>query len=359
TITQSVFVNGGAPLANFTLQNASLCSNKNVVLVDASSVDFGNLVKLEIYWDFGNDPTIKTIDNAPQAGRTYSHTYPEFGSPASQNYTVRYVAYSGTNCVNTLSRTVTLLATPTLQFSPVTPVCANVGPFQITEAQLVNVLPGSGVFSGTGVDAAGLFTPSVSGAGSFIIRYTYTGNNTCVNYIEQSVAINPMPGANAGPDKVVIQGGTVTLTPATNANMPVNYQWTPITGLNNPAQPFVIVSSVTGDVTYTLTVTSDKGCVSTDQVTVKYLKNPVVPNIFSPNGDGTHDNWDIDFLASYPGCTVEIYNRYGQLVFKSIGYSTPWNGTINGKPAAIGTYYYIIDPKNQAKIMTGYVDIVR
>jgi gliding motility-associated-like protein len=56
---------------------------------------------------------------------------------------------------------------------------------------------------------------------------------------------------------------------------------------------------------------------------------------------------------------VDIYNRYGQQIFHSVGYKVPWDGTINGNPAPIGTYYYIVDPKNGRKLMTGYVDLIR
>ena len=89
------------------------------------------------------------------------------------------------------------------------------------------------------------------------------------------------------------------------------------------------------------------------------LKSPVIPNIFSPNGDGIHDRWVIEYLESYPGCVVQIFNRYGQLVQKFVNYTTPWDGKINGKDAPVGTYYYIIDPKNGRKPMTGFIDIIR
>jgi len=89
------------------------------------------------------------------------------------------------------------------------------------------------------------------------------------------------------------------------------------------------------------------------------LKNPLIPNIFSPNGDRVHDTWVIAYLESYPGCTVDLYNRYGQLVYHSVGYSTPWDGKVNGKEVPVGTYYYVIDPKNGRGKLSGYVDVIR
>ena len=359
TVSQTFTVNGSIPAANYTVQNVNtLCSNKDVVIADASTVDFGNIVKTEIYWDWTNDPTIKTIDNTPLPGKLYSHTYPEFSSPATKTVTIRMVSYSGITCLNVLDETITLLAAPALRFDPVGEICTNEPSFQITQAGIRNTLPGTGVFSGPGVSPTGLFNPQTAGAGAHTIRYTYTGANTCSNYIEQTITVNPTPNAYAGPDKVVLEGGQVQLTPALNAGFPVNYTWSPPTGLSNPniADP---IASPSNDITYTLTVTSDKGCTTSDQVFVKVLKKPTIPNIFSPNGDGIHDKWVIKYLESYPGCTVEIFNRYGQRIYYSIGYSIPWDGTINGKPVPVGTYYYIVDPKNGRERQAGYVDIVR
>ena len=359
TITHTFFVNG-TPTSSFTVQNVNtLCSNQTVNITDGSSVTAGSIIRTEIYWDYNNDPTIKTVDNSPVNGKIYNHIYPEFGSPASRSVTIRYVTYSGITCLSSVSQTITLLATPTLQFSAVNPVCSNAPAFQITEAQLLNGIPGSGVFSGTGVSPTGLFDPASSGAGAFVIRYTYNATNGCSNYVEQTVNIYPTPGVDAGPDKVVLEGGVVKLTPSMNiSGIPVTYLWTPSTGLVDPTNPYTNTSPPY-DITYTLTVTSDHGCTASDSVTVKVLKTPVIPNIFSPNGDGVHDRWEIPYLSTYPGCTVDVYNRYGQLIFHSTGYNEPWDGTVNGKPVPVGTYYYIVDPKNGRKIMAGYVDVIR
>src|SRR5215203_2829058 len=192
TISQLFTVNGSIPLTNFTVQNANaLCSNKMVTIADASTVDFGNVVKTEIYWDWTNDPTIKTIDDIPSPGKLYPHTYPEFGSPATKTVTIRMISYSGITCLNVLTKTITLLATPNLRFDPLNEVCSNAGSFQITQASSANGLPGTGVFSGPGVSANGYFDPGAATAGVPTIRYTFTGANTCSNYIEQTIAVNP------------------------------------------------------------------------------------------------------------------------------------------------------------------------
>lgn len=358
TIQQTFTVNGSVPIAGFTVQNASsLCSNQDVQIKDASTVDYGSLVKVEIYWDYLNNPTIKTTDDNPIPGQVYNHTYPEFGTPFTKTYQIRYVAYSGISCVNTTTQTITVLATPSLQFNTIPFACSNAPAFQITQAQLMNGLPGAGVFSGAGVTGAGLFNPS-TGPGLYTVRYTYTGTNGCENYLEQTVNIFATPGINAGPDKFVLEGGQVTLSPASNASQPLTFSWTPPIGLNDPTIEFP-TASPSDDVTYTLTVTTPQGCSASDNVFVKVLKSLLIPNIFSPNGDGSHDRWEIPYLESYPGCTIEVVNRYGQLVFRSIGYTTPWDGKVNGKDVPVGTYYYVIDPKNGRSRLNGYVDVIR
>ena len=67
----------------------------------------------------------------------------------------------------------------------------------------------------------------------------------------------------------------------------------------------------------------------------------------------------VTYLNSYPGCVVEIFNRNGQRVFQSTGYSKPWDGTFNGKPLPVGTYYYVIDTKRITKKLAGYVTILK
>ncbi|MFI5188559.1 MAG: PKD domain-containing protein, partial [Chitinophagales bacterium] len=357
--TKTFFVNGSVPVPSFSLQeNTTVCSGDSIHLSDHSAVDPGNVIKLEIYWDYTNDPTIKTIDDFPSPGKIYVHSYPEFNSPVTKIVTVRYVAYSGQTCVQYIDKAITLMAAPALQFNPIQGICKNVPAFQLTQAVISNGLPGSGIFSGQGVSPNGLFNPSSAAEGTDTIRYTYNADNGCTNFIDQTIEVFPVPVANAGPDQVVLQGGEITLTPNVKVNYPVTYTWTPSTWLDN-AEIETPKSKPLDDITYMLTVRSDKGCASSDNVFVKVLKTPQIPNIFSPNNDGIHDRWEIPYLSSYPGCTVEVYNRYGQLIFHSVGYDKSWDGTVSGNPVPVGTYYYIIDPKNGRQKMSGYVDVIR
>ena len=85
----------------------------------------------------------------------------------------------------------------------------------------------------------------------------------------------------------------------------------------------------------------------------------IIPNTFTPNGDGINDYWNIDKLVTYPESLTLVYDRYGQKVFQSTGYAKPWDGTTNGAPLPKGTYYYVIDLKNNTPKIAGWVELIK
>lgn len=81
------------------------------------------------------------------------------------------------------------------------------------------------------------------------------------------------------------------------------------------------------------------------------------PNAFTPNGDGVNDYWQISAIAETD--MIKVFNRNGAIIFQSKGYAAQWDGTSNGKPIPVGTYYYLIISKNGAKKISGNVTILR
>ncbi len=357
--TKSFTVNGSVPLANFSVNTpADLCSNKEVSIVDAATVDFGKIIKVEIYWDYLNDPTVKTVDASPAAGKTYAHQYPLFGAPASKLYQVRYVVYSGITCLNQFTRIITVKGTPDIKFDSMAAVCEEITPFQVNAASEIYGYAGTGIYSGAGISATGLFDPKAAKPGIHTITYRFNADNGCTTEKTKTILVNPTPLVDAGPDRYLLEGGSIILLPVVSGKQ-LAYLWSPPAFLSDSKILKPTVSGAHDDFAVTLTATSADGCVASDDVTVKVLKAVKVPNAFSPNGDGINDTWVIQYLESYPGCTVEVYNRYGQIVYHSVGYDKPWDGRLNGQSLPVGVYYWIINPKNGREQINGSVTIIR
>jgi gliding motility-associated-like protein len=191
-----------------------------------------------------------------------------------------------------------------------------------------------------------------------ITMYSINTHGCNSDTITKPFTVYPYPHVSAGPDKFVLEGGSVELESTSFANDP-KYNWTPDLYLTDAKIARPRVMNPKTDMTYRLTVTGRGGCAISDDVFVKLLKFPVIPNTFTPNGDGINDTWRIDFLNTYPENRVQIFTRTGKIVFESRGYNTPWDGTIKGKPLPFDTYYYIIEPGNGRDPITGYVTILK
>jgi len=92
---------------------------------------------------------------------------------------------------------------------------------------------------------------------------------------------------------------------------------------------------------------------------VTVLKDIFIPTAFSPNGDGVNDTWRIPFLDSYEGATIQVFNRYGQVVYFAKGKAVLWDGKYKGQILPTGSYAWMLNAGNGKKIMHGMVTIVR
>jgi gliding motility-associated-like protein len=351
---KSLTINGSNPKAVVAVQDPSgLCSAQEVFFKNQSSVSFGEITRLEVTYD-SNDPSTTVVYDHPAFGMQLRHKYPLF-TTGTRQITLRAIVYSGTSCSDVTEVPFTLKASPTATFDQAPVLCIESEPKKLVP-NLVGPT-GSGVFSGTGVSTDGIFNPAVSGAGVFDIRYIYTATNACADTVVQQVKVDASPLVSLGPDFTMLEGAKHILKPVVNDDN-LSYKWTPATGLDHDdvANP---VASPAQDITYQVVVTSAHGCQAMATVSVKVLKFLVVPNVFTPNGDGVNDFWNVKYLESYPNNKVDVYNRFGERVYSSIGYSVPWDGRYNGSYLPPGTYYYIIDPKNGREVIAGNVTIIR
>ena len=83
------------------------------------------------------------------------------------------------------------------------------------------------------------------------------------------------------------------------------------------------------------------------------------PVAFSPNGDGYNDEWYIENLHLYPRAVIQIYNRWGQLLYEKLGTEGFWDGTYNGDPVPTGSYIYCIILNINEPNRVGTVTVVR
>jgi gliding motility-associated-like protein len=307
---------------------------------------------------------------SPSANQLTGEYIPSAADRAAGSVTLTLVSTSKDDCtIATDNTTIKFQLTPASDAGPDQSVCS-----QSTAVQLNGkiLIAGDGIWSTSGT---GTFAPSatqVNGgvspvyvpgaaditAGKVTLTLMANSATSCNSPADQMViSFIPPPKVNAGGTVYVLQGKTVVLKPTVSDNN-VTYLWTPNIGIDNNT---VKNPTITGDVDriYTLQVTDSRGCVSTDQVMVKISPQIIIPNTFTPNGDGINDLWDIQGLIAYADATVDVYNRYGTRVFHSIGYGKPWDGTYNGQLVPFGTYYYVINAKVYSKAFSGYVTVVR
>ena len=616
TYTLPYRVRGFVPAISFTVANeANLCVQNAVSLTNNMNVTADSVYRIDMYWDFANDPSAFTQINNPVQGASYTNMYANFTSPATKTIAIKWIVYTKGQCPNEITKTITLNATPDINLPAIIPgVCINATGSIINAASVTNTI-GTGVYSGTGVSANGAFDAAIAGVGTHTITYTFTSASGCTATKTAAITVFPQPVANFTVTSNICQGQDVLFTnsstissgniqtynwvygdngantdtrssgapfnytynaygnfspqliavsdsgctsapftqpvvikanpvsaftlPAavclplaeanfTNqSNLPggnaaaITYQWNfgepasstntstatspthyysptgtgpytvrlvatafgcsdtldqvlsaiyqqpiakfgkdaangcsdkPITFSDSSLAPgstvtawaWTFTNNTTGNVTtatqqspvrtlpsgnytvsliaqsaqgcfspsadstvvvylqpvidaganilvdefvntqlnattnsstftftwspstylsnvgtlnptviapefnqvYKLTAVGDGGCTASDTVKLTVLKTLNVPTAFSPNGDGINDTYTVPYLEDYPGATVEIFNRYGQSVWRDSG-AKPWDGKLNGKVLPMGVYYYIIQPKNK------------
>jgi gliding motility-associated-like protein len=161
------------------------------------------------------------------------------------------------------------------------------------------------------------------------------------------------------------QSGTVAVN-VINAKYNVSYQWSPVAGLNCSDCASPTVSPFT-ETEYALTVKDSrdgkKFCTAKAELLVVVGPHGeiLIPNLFSPNGDGANDVFSI-FGNNIREVSLKIFNRWGEKVFEADNIYNGWDGTYKSVAQPSDVYTYIVDIvflDNQKMFKSGTITLVR
>jgi len=217
-----------------------------------------------------------------------------------------------------------------------------------------------------------------------VTQYVLTKTNVCTVVTTDTVLVTvkptlPLLNAVAAVDSICSgQSLNVQVSPTYNG---LQYSWQPAIYFSTPN---LFNSMVTANATeLTVTITSngnDTFCVSTfkDTLILKLLDcidstiEPIIPNVFSPNGDGINDTWLVTLNGDFTLNEVEVFNRWGIKVFSTTELlktnnsslkTVTWDGrTTSGIACEEGTYFYCLElksPNGELKKYKGFVTLVR
>ena len=182
-----------------------------------------------------------------------------------------------------------------------------------------------------------------------IYSVTLTDSNNCSSTSSAFIQVYEYPIINLGSDTIVCIDSVLTLEVAPFYS---SYLW------QDNSTDFYFVVQDSG--WHYVTVEYGGGCSTTDSIFIQLdscLTNRVT-NVFTPNGDGINDFFAIKNIEYFPNSRLEIFNRWGKLIYESNDYKNDWDGA--NFPS--GTYFYIFypnDPTHKSKIQRSQVTLLR
>lgn len=296
-------------------------------------------------WYCGDGDSATTTD--------VQHSYTSAGT-----YTITIIAHDENGCGNNDTATATIFLPPPAQIiaSGSDTVCYN-------EFGQLSVSGGiSYVWSPpTGLTDPFSSNPMANNVGTISYSVAGTDSNGCIGYDSATLYVFPAYTIDAGNDLIY---DFVTGSPVFSPNVPDSgtFYWTPSTGLSciTCLNPEATPDFTT---TYHLIYTDQYGCMYDDSMTVYVSPSLFIPNAFTANTDGTNDFFQI-FARNLSYFEVQIFNRWGQLIYESTDHMATWNGTYKGIKCPEGVYVWKVTYADQImpdarQIKFGHVTLIR
>ena len=210
--------------------------------------------------------------------------------------------------------------------------------------------PATGLSSNTGDS----IVATVNGAITYIV--TIIDDIGCVAQAQVHLDTHPTHPVTAYWQQVIELGETAQL----NAVGEGSFVWSPGSSLSDSLSTAPIAEPQQ-TTTYTVTMTDLNGCKTTDEVTIMIPGRLFIPNTFTPNGDGDNDvfgAWGVDIVE----LELDVFNRWGTLIWSTANMSTRWDGRVGGLDAPIDTYVWKVRAKEitgDIQERVGHVNLVR
>ena len=313
--TTTVTVN---PIPIISVNNATLCAGLSTVLTATGAVSY----------TWSTTETTSSINTSPISTTVYT-----------------VIGTSNAGCSGVNTATVTVNPVPIVSISSAT-ICQG----KTATLTAIPSLTGGGFVWMPNGQTTPSITNSPSSTTNYSVLYTL---NTCTAIATGSIVVNPIPVVTLSANSGTINAFESVSIAASGGG---TYVWS--TGETSS----VINPTLQNTTTYCATVTSVAGCINSNCITI-VVENPStlsIPNVFTPNGDGTNDMFFTpgNNISSY---SLKIFNRWGQMLFSSEELLKGWNGTVNGQLAPDGVYLYILDAKGADDVVykkQGHITLV-
>ncbi|MBU1371897.1 MAG: gliding motility-associated C-terminal domain-containing protein [Bacteroidetes bacterium] len=186
-----------------------------------------------------------------------------------------------------------------------------------------------------------LTTDSLSG--TYTLKYTAEPCSGSANTIEIKVLKKPIANFEIDPTPDQLYSAPIQFNFVNSSKNATGYLWNFGDGETSTAVNPSHTYTKSGRYVISL-VSYNQQCA--DTLTLPVLKileegDVLVPNAFTPNGDGNNDQFNV-LIANLKTYHIDIFNRYGSIVFSSDRIIDSWDGTYKGKPMPVGVYYFII-----------------
>ncbi len=187
---------------------------------------------------------------------------------------------------------------------------------------------------------------------------------SCTNSAINTLTVNALPTVALVNSSVYACENSSAGLEVQNPDGTYNYSWTygsQTVGTGNNIAVNPVTTASTG--MYTVTATDGNGCSNRTAGLIDIKPcDTFVPEIFTPNGDGKNDGFEVKNIQYYPDNHLKIFNRWGNLVYEKQGYLNEFIGYSNTGDAAgkeklpSGTYYVILDyGDKKTEVYTGYL----